>query len=86
MPVSAAAESDSKAAERGNLAASHIDNKELVKEYLRKIGTSSEHLISLINDVLDMSRIESAVQAGMTGYLAKPIQIEKMLKVIGSIL
>ena len=42
-----------------SLAASHIDNKELVKDYLGKIGTSSEHLLSLINDVLDMSRIES---------------------------
>ena len=42
-----------------SLAASHIDNKEKVKEYLGKISTSSEHLLSLINDVLDMSRIES---------------------------
>ena len=41
------------------LAASHIDSKEMVTEYLRKIGRSSEHLLSLINDILDMSRIES---------------------------
>ena len=41
------------------LAASHIDSKELVTEYLKKIGQSSEHLLSLINDILDMSRIES---------------------------
>ena len=41
------------------LAATHIDNKELVKDYLKKITTSSTHLLSLINDVLDMSRIES---------------------------
>ncbi|MCR4909197.1 MAG: response regulator [Lachnospiraceae bacterium] len=41
------------------LAASHIDNKELVQDYLGKIAISSEHLLSLINDVLDMSRIES---------------------------
>ena len=41
-----------------SLAASHIDNKEKIKEYLGKISTSSEHLLSLINDVLDMSRIE----------------------------
>ena len=41
------------------LAASHIDNREKVKEYLAKISTSSEHLLSLINDILDMSRIES---------------------------
>ena len=41
------------------LAASHIDNKERVQDYLSKIGQSSDHLLSLINDVLDMSRIES---------------------------
>ncbi|MDE7087710.1 MAG: response regulator [Clostridia bacterium] len=42
-----------------NLAVTHIDNKEQVKDYLGKIITSSNHLLSLINDVLDMSRIES---------------------------
>ena len=42
-----------------SLAATHIDNKEQVQGYLAKIMTSSRHLLSLINDVLDMSRIES---------------------------
>ncbi len=42
-----------------SLAAAHIDNQEQVREYLAKITTSSNHLLSLINDVLDMSRIES---------------------------
>ena len=41
------------------LAKKHADNKALVKDYLSKIATSSSHLLSLINDVLDMSRIES---------------------------
>ena len=41
------------------LATSHIDNKEEVQDYLSKITVSSQHLLSLINDVLDMSRIES---------------------------
>ena len=41
------------------LAATHIDNTSLVKDYLSKIQVSSNHLLSLINDVLDMSRIES---------------------------
>ena len=41
------------------LATAHIDNTELVLEYLKKIHTSGQHLLSLINDVLDMSRIES---------------------------
>ncbi len=42
-----------------SLAAAHIDNTEQVQDYLSKITTSSNHLLSLINDVLDMSRIES---------------------------
>ena len=42
-----------------SLAATHIDNREQVLDYLKKISTSSQHLLSLINDVLDMSRIES---------------------------
>ena len=42
-----------------SLAASHIDDPEKVKDYLQKITVSSQHLLSLINDVLDMSRIES---------------------------
>ena len=41
------------------LAVSHIENKEQIKSYLSKILTSSKHLLSLINDILDMSRIES---------------------------
>ena len=41
------------------LAAGHIDEPEKIKDYLKKITTSSKHLLSLINDVLDMSRIES---------------------------
>ena len=42
-----------------SLATTHIDNREQVLDYLKKISTSSQHLLSLINDVLDMSRIES---------------------------
>ena len=41
------------------LAASHVDDPEQVKDYLQKITVSSQHLLALINDVLDMSRIES---------------------------
>ena len=41
------------------LAESHLDNREQVQDYLGKISISSQHLLSLINDVLDMSRIES---------------------------
>ena len=41
------------------LAMTHINNRDQVEEYLKKIMTSGNHLLSLINDVLDMSRIES---------------------------
>ena len=41
------------------LALSNIDNTQRVRDYLGKILSSSNHLLSLINDVLDMSRIES---------------------------
>lgn len=41
------------------LALKHIDQQEKVQEYLEKIMSSGNHLLSLINDVLDMSRIES---------------------------
>ena len=41
------------------LAVSNIDNQKKVRDYLSKILSSSKHLLSLINDILDMSRIES---------------------------
>ena len=41
------------------LALSNIDDTDRVKDYLTKTLASSNHLLSLINDVLDMSRIES---------------------------
>ena len=41
------------------LCAKSIDDPEKLSDYLNKIATSSNHLLSLINDILDMSRIES---------------------------
>ena len=41
------------------LAASSIEDRKKVRDYLGKILSSSNHLLSLINDILDMSRIES---------------------------
>ncbi|MCQ5387918.1 response regulator [Hungatella hathewayi] len=41
------------------IATAHIDDREQLQNCLRKITLSSKHLLGLINDVLDMSKIES---------------------------
>ncbi len=45
------------------IAATHIDEKERVKDSLKKILSSGEHLQGLINDILDMSRIEAGKES-----------------------
>ena len=57
------------------LAQTHINNTEQVQDYLAKINTSSTHLLSLINDILDMSRIES----GSVKLDEKPVHIPDLL-------
>lgn len=42
-----------------NIARQHLDNPDMTDEYLKKIQVSSHYLLQLINDVLDMSKIES---------------------------
>ncbi len=42
-----------------NIAMNDPSASEKVKEYLEKIGASAQHLLGIINDILDMSRIES---------------------------
>ena len=64
------------------LAITHIDDKEQVEEYLKKIMTSGNHLLSLINDVLDMSRIES----GKMHLDEKPCSLPDILHSLRSIL
>ena len=64
-----------------SLAASHVNNTEKVKEYLSKISTSSEHLLSLINDILDMSRIES----GKVKISENPLHLPDLLHDIRTI-
>ena len=57
------------------LATTHIDQRDQVEGYLKKIMTSSNHLLSLINDVLDMSRIES----GKMSLEEKPCSLPDIL-------
>ena len=64
------------------LADSHIGNKERVKNYLGKILISSKHLLSLINDVLDMSRIES----GKVKIEKAPLSLPKLIDEICTII
>ena len=57
------------------LASTHIEDTKRVQEYLTTIARSSEHLLSLINDVLEMSRIE----AGKMTLNEKPESLAQIL-------
>lgn len=52
------------------LLAKDVDNPEKVQEYTKKITASGQHLLSLINDVLDISKIESGKVALSLGEFA----------------
>ena len=65
-----------------SLAASNINHPEKIKEYLKKITISSEHLLSLINDVLDMSRIES----GKVKIDEKPLHLPALMHELHTII
>ncbi|WP_322354022.1 response regulator [Paratractidigestivibacter sp.] len=58
------------------LAQTHLDDTALVQDYLGKIGTSGTHLLSLINDILDMSRIES----GTVKLDEKPLHLPDLMR------
>ena len=57
------------------IAENHIEDKEKIQDCLHKINISSQHLLGLINDVLDMSKIESGKMTLNEGELS----IEKVL-------
>ncbi len=58
------------------------DDPEKVREYTRKITASSHHLLSLINDVLDMSKIES----GKTSLNIERFSLKEIIDELGIIL
>ena len=57
-----------------NIAMNDPTASEKVKEYLAKIGSSAQHLLGIINDILDTSRIES----GRNAHLSKPVEPEML--------
>lgn len=64
------------------IATAHIDDKEQVQICLRKITLSSKHLLGLINDVLDMSKIES----GKLTLTIEQISLKEIVEGIVSIM
>ncbi|MCH5267978.1 MAG: response regulator [Lachnospiraceae bacterium] len=60
----------------------HIDDRERLEDCLHKINTSSRHLLALINDVLDMSKIES----GKVTLSEEPFNMAEMIEGIFTIM
>ena len=58
------------------------DNPEMVREYIERIDAASHHLLSLINDVLDMNKIES----GSTTLSLAEINLAKVITEINTII
>jgi signal transduction histidine kinase len=58
-----------------NIAMKNMDSKEKVADCLHKISGSADHLLTLVNDVLDMSRIES----GKVDISHEPMDIRTMV-------
>ena len=64
------------------LAETNLSQPAKVADYLRKISTASQHLLSLINDVLDMSRIES----GRVVLEQKPVHLPTLVQDVQDII
>ena len=65
------------------LAQTHIDDRDQVEDYLKKISVSSQHLLSLINDVLDMAAVVCVVGAVLICRAKKKKLSKKSTVVIG---
>ncbi len=64
------------------LLAKDVDNPEKVREYTKKINASGQHLLSLINDVLDISKIESGKVVLSLGEIAMKDMISSIDTII----
>ena len=59
-----------------------VENPEKVREYIRKISFSSHHMLSLINDILDMSKIESGKSTIHIAEFSFPELLEELYSII----
>ena len=59
-----------------------VENPAKVREYIRKISFSSHHMLSLINDILDMSKIESGKSALHVSEFSFPELLEELYSII----
>lgn len=64
------------------IASTHLDNRDTVKNSLEKISLSSRQLLGLINDVLDMSKIES----GQMHLTMDPMELHELVESILAIM
>ena len=64
------------------IATAHIDDRKQVQNCLRKITLSSKHLLGLINDVLDMSKIESGKLTLTTEQISLKEVIEGIVNIM----
>ena len=64
------------------IARAHLDEPERVRDCLDKIGLSSAHLLSLINDILDMSKIES----GKFALRTEPFQLAALVSGVAELM
>ena len=64
-----------------DIALEHVSDEERVVESLQKMQLSSHHLLNLVNDVLDMSKIES----GQIDLASKPFDLRALVETLGSI-
>lgn len=64
------------------IATAHIDDKEQVQNCLKKIALSGKHLLGLINDVLDMSKIESGKMTLTTELVSMREVIEGIVGIV----
>lgn len=60
------------------IAQTNLSSQEKVRDCLKKINTSSQHLLNLINEVLDMSKIESGKIDIVLGQVDLPVLIENV--------